>query len=73
MSCEPDGMQFGVRGEKPSHDGKARLRMQVLPTAVKPTSHNKAGAGSGRLAAASDPTGPIANGTWERIGYWEEI
>jgi len=32
-------------------------------------SHNKAAAGCGRLTAASDPTGLIAYGAWERICY----
>ena len=34
--------------------------------------NNKKVAGYGRLAAAFVPTGLIASGAWERVGYWEE-
>ena len=43
-----------------------KVRRDACPPA------NKTGAGSSRLAAASDPTGPFADGARERICYREE-
>ena len=39
----------------------------------RPTAVNKTGAAFGRLTAASEPTGLIAGGALERIGYRERM
>jgi len=45
------------------------IRTWVSRTDLEPTSYNKTVAASGRLAAASEPTGHVANQALERICY----
>ena len=56
------------RHREPPTDGEtAELSLRVHPGIERPPSHNIEVAGSGRLAAAFDPTGFIAWGAEERI------